>query len=112
MNLGAVMDLTFAMELTRMSNPPHQRRPGNRLRMIRIVLFLLLIARFYQRFSNEPTYFRLFILPIVFFGMSTVRYASINQVAGDGLGDVLTVLAGVSLVVQCIFLYHLMTRNR
>jgi hypothetical protein len=76
------------------------------------LLFLLLIARFYQRFSNEQTYFRLFILPIVFFGMSTVRYASINQVAGDGLGDVLTILAGVSLVVQCVFLYHMMTRNR
>jgi hypothetical protein len=77
-----------------------------------VLLFLLLIARFYQRFSNESTYFRLFILPIVLFGMSTVRYASINQIAGDGFGDVLTILAGVSLVVQCIFLYHLMTRNR
>ena len=77
-----------------------------------VLLFLLLIARFYQRFSNEQTYFRLFILPIILFGMSTVRYASINQVVGDGLGDVLTILAGVSLVVQCIFLYHLMTRNR
>ena len=77
-----------------------------------VLLFLLLIARFYQRFSNENTYFRLFILPIVLFGMSTVRYASINQIAGDSFGDVLTILAGVSLVVQCIFLYHLMTRNR
>lgn len=77
-----------------------------------ILLFLLLIARFYQRSSSEQTYFRLFVLPIVLFGMSTVRYASINQVAGDGLGDAITILAGLSLVVQCIFLYHLMTRNR
>jgi hypothetical protein len=77
-----------------------------------VLVFLLLIARFYQRFSNEQTYFQLFILPIVLFGMSTVRYASINQVAGDGLGDTLSILAGLSLVVQCIFLYHMMTRNR
>jgi hypothetical protein len=77
-----------------------------------ILVFLLLIARFYQRSSNEQTYFRLFVLPIILFGMSTVRYASINQVAGDGLGDALTILAGLSLVVQCVFLYHLMTRNR
>jgi hypothetical protein len=77
-----------------------------------ILVFLLLIARFYQRFSSEQTYFQLFIVPIVLFGMSTVRYASINQVAGDALGDGLTILAGVSLVVQCVFLYHLMTRNR
>ncbi|MEO8611956.1 MAG: hypothetical protein ABI690_28920 [Chloroflexota bacterium] len=80
--------------------------------LVGVLLFLLLIARFYQRFSNEQTYFRLFILPIVLFGMSTVRYASINQIAGDGLGDGLTILAGVSLVVQCVFLYHLMSRNR
>jgi hypothetical protein len=77
-----------------------------------VLVFLLLIARFYQRFSSEQTYFRLFILPIILFGMSTVRYASINQVAGDGLGDMLSILAGVSLVAQCIFLYHMMTRNR
>jgi hypothetical protein len=77
-----------------------------------LLLFLLLIARFYQRFSGEQTYFRLFSAPIILFGMATVRYASINQVAGDGLGDLLSLGAGVILVIQCVFLYHLMTRNR
>ena len=77
-----------------------------------LLVFLLLIARFYQRFSSEQTYFRLFALPIVLFGMATVRYASINHIAGDVIGDLLTVIAGGALVIQCVFLYHMMTRNR
>lgn len=77
-----------------------------------LLLFVLLIARFYQRFSGETTYFRLFSVPIVFFGMAMARYASINQVAGDSFGDVLSGIAGAILVVECLYLYHIMTRNR
>jgi hypothetical protein len=80
--------------------------------LVGLLVFLLLIARFYQRSSGESTYFRLFSLPIVLFGSATVRYASINQIAGDGLGDMLYIVAGTILVVQCLFLYHIMTRNR
>lgn len=77
-----------------------------------LLVFLLLIARFYQRFSGEPTYFRLFSLPVILFGIATVRYASINQIAGDELGDMLSIIGGAALVFQCLFLYHVMTRNR
>ena len=45
--------------------------------------------------------------PIVLFGMSaSCVMPALDQIAGDGLGDLLIILAGVSLVVQCIFLYH------
>ena len=77
-----------------------------------LLVFLLLIARFYQRFSGETTRFQLFTLPLLLFGVATVRYASINQIAGDGLGDGLLLLAGSVLVIQCLFLYRVMTRNR
>lgn len=77
-----------------------------------LLIFLLLIARFYQRTSGESTYFRLFSLPIMLFGSATVRYASINQIAGDGVGDMLYIVAGTILVIQCLFLYRIMTRNR
>ena len=77
-----------------------------------LLIFLLLIARFYQRTSGESTYFRLFSLPIILFGSATVRYASINQIAGDGVGDMLYIVAGTILVIQCLFLYRIMTRNR
>jgi hypothetical protein len=80
--------------------------------LVGLLVFVLLIARFYQRFSGEPTYFLLFTLPIVLFGAATVRYASIDQVAGDGLADALFAVGGIILTVMCVFLYHRMTRNR
>lgn len=77
-----------------------------------LLMFLLLIARFYERSANERTFFGFFGLPIVLFGAGMIRYASVNAVAGDVLGDALFSIGGVSLIVLCLFLYHLMTRNR
>lgn len=77
-----------------------------------LLIFLLLIARFYQRFANEQTYFGLFLLPIVLFGMATVRYSSIDQIGGDTLADLLSAAGGIVLIGLCLLLYRLMTRNR
>jgi hypothetical protein len=77
-----------------------------------LVGFLLLIARFYQRFASERTFFELFAVPILLFGVGLVRYASLNWIAGDSLGDVLMGAAGLVLMFLTIWLYHLMTRNR
>ncbi len=74
--------------------------------------FLLLIARFYQRFASERTFFQLFSVPMVLFGAGLVRYASLDQITGDSLGDVLIGAAGLVLVLLCVLLYYLMTRNR
>ena len=73
-----------------------------------LLFFLLLIARFYQRFSNTRTYFRLFLLPIVLFGAAAVRYGSINTLAGDPFGDLLIAAAGVLLLFLCFILYSRM----
>lgn len=73
-----------------------------------LLLILLLIARFYEKFSRKRTQFRLFILPLVLFGMAAVRYAAGNPASGDSLGDVLSALAGVILILQCAWLYRLM----
>jgi membrane-associated phospholipid phosphatase len=77
-----------------------------------LLMFLLLIARFYQRFSGESTYFQWFLMPILLFGAATVRYTSIDQIAGDGLGDILLVVGGAALGFLCVRLYTAMTRNR
>ena len=74
--------------------------------------FLLLIARFYQRFASEQTFFQIFGVPIVLFGAGLVRYASLNRVAGDFLADLLLGAAGVVLSCLCVLLYYRMTRNR
>ena len=73
-----------------------------------LLFFLLLIARFYQKFSGERTFFRFFLVPVVLFGGAVVRYASIDQVIGDPVGDLLLAVAGVVLVGLCFTLYRLM----
>lgn len=77
-----------------------------------LLIFLLLIARFYQKFSSETTYYRLYVVPVLFFGASTIRYASMNRLAGDMLGDLLMGAGGLTLIVLSSYLLHLMTRNR
>lgn len=74
--------------------------------------FLLLIGRFYQKFSGERTYYRWFLLPAVLYGMASVRYAWLDQVAGDPLGDALAGAAGVALAILIVRLYRQMTAGR
>lgn len=75
--------------------------------------FLTLIGRFYQKFSNRETFFRFFIAPLALFGAVSVRYASIDNIAGDTVGDILFGLGGILLIGLCIRLYRLMiTLNR
>ena len=77
-----------------------------------LLTILLLIARFYQNVSGERTYFWLFGAPIVFFGMASARYAFLNRISGDPLGDALWLMGGVLLAGMCIYLYNLMTSGR
>lgn len=77
-----------------------------------VLVFLLLIARFYQRFATERTYFELYAIPILLFGLALMRYASIGHIAGDLLGDVLFGSAGLLLGGLSVFLYYRMTQNR
>lgn len=77
-----------------------------------VLVFLLLIARFYQRFAGEKTFYEFFLIPIVLFGAAAVRYSSIDQMAGDAIADLLLAAGGLVLIVLCAFLYWMMTRNR
>ena len=77
-----------------------------------VLVFLLLIARFYERFAHEQTYFRLFSVPLVLFGLATVRYSSLDRIGGDVLADLLLAAAGLVLTGLCLLLYSLMTHNR
>ena len=77
-----------------------------------LLAFLLLIARFYESVSTERTHFWMFGLPVIVFGLASARYAFINQLGGDMLGDGLWFVGGVILAGLCIYLYKLMTAGR
>lgn len=62
-----------------------------------LIFIMLLIARFYERFSKRHTYYRAYLIPIVMFGMASVRYASSDRVVGDWIADVLFIIGGFVL---------------
>lgn len=76
-----------------------------------LLLFFLMIARFYEKFSNKRTFFRWFVLPVLLFGIAYVRYASVEKVS-DTLADSLAALGGVLLIGLCANLYRLMIWQR
>jgi len=73
-----------------------------------LLFFALLIARFYEKFSGQKTYFRLLLLPIVVFGIWSVRTASNPD---DVIGALLSVVAGLPLIVISMRLARLMLRH-
>jgi hypothetical protein len=77
-----------------------------------VLFFLLLIARFYQKFSGERTYFRLFLVPMLLFSVAVVRYSSIDRIARDPFADLFLAAAGLLLAWLCIRLYRRMTAGR
>lgn len=73
-----------------------------------LIGILVLIARFYERFSGRRTYYPLLVAAAVLFGVAVVRYAAAEQITGDLLADVLLAAAGLLLGAACLRLYWLM----
>lgn len=72
--------------------------------------FLLLIARFYQRFSGKRTHYWLYALVAILFGAAAVRAASTGL--ADPLADLFYFLAGALLGVLLAVLYTRMLHNK
>jgi hypothetical protein len=76
-----------------------------------LLLMLLLIARFYEKFSGKRMYFQAFFVPLVLFGAAALRYASIDGISGDVLGDLTLTVAGLTLLPLCVVVYWRMLRD-
>ena len=70
-----------------------------------LLFFLLLIGRFYQKFSGKPTFYWHFLIPIVLFGFAAVRAANTGRMIGDAWLDMALALAGFSLLGLSLALY-------
>ena len=77
--------------------------------LVGLIVFLMLIARFYQRFSGEKTYFILYMIPMVLFGVQAVRQTNFPD---DRVGNIVAAVAGVMLLGLSLFLYWRMTAKR
>lgn len=77
-----------------------------------VITIMLLIARFYEKFSGDRTCYRAYLIPLVLFGVGAVRYASIDQIGGDAAGDLLVGTGGIILIALSLLLYRQMTAGR
>lgn len=77
-----------------------------------LLLFLLLIARFYQKFSGQRMYYWFFLVPLVGFGTTAVRYASIDTATGDLLAAMGSITAGGCLLWLSLHLYRTMINRK
>ena len=77
-----------------------------------LLLFLFVIARFFERKSSRSSYYPLFLFPIVLFLGSAIRYIITDDFVGDPWADLGRVLGGVMVCGLGIFLLNLMTGDR
>jgi len=77
-----------------------------------LLMFMLLIGRFYEKFSGTRTYFRWFAVPVILFGVGCVRYASVMKLNGDWLADLMLGGAGIFLLPLSIRLYQVMVTQK
>ena len=77
-----------------------------------LLAFMLLIGRFYQKFSGESTFFWLYLVTIALFGAVFVRVASSGIIVGDFLANALSILSGGLLIFLSLLLYFRMMRTK
>jgi hypothetical protein len=72
----------------------------------------LLIARFYARASGKHTFWQLYLLPMVGYGLATIREAALLRPGMDPVADLLEGASGLLLTVIAVRLYLQMMRQR
>lgn len=77
-----------------------------------LLFFLFAIARFFERKSSRRSFYSLFLLPILLFMGSAVRYLVIGGFVGDLWGDLGRILGGVLVCGLGLYLLNLMTGGR
>jgi hypothetical protein len=77
-----------------------------------LLVFLFAIARFFERKSSRKSFYPLFLLPILLFMGSAIRYIVVGDVVGDLWGDLGRILGGVLVCGLGFYLLKLMTGGR
>lgn len=77
-----------------------------------LFFLMALIARFYERLSEQRTHYRLFALPMVTFAVATVIFTRQDVITGVIAGDLFLFVGGLALGGLCLHIYRLMTSGR
>jgi len=77
-----------------------------------LLFFIFAIARFFERKSSRRSFYSLFLLPVLLFLGSAMRYILIDDFVGDLWGDLGRILGGVLICGLGLYLLNLMTGGR
>lgn len=77
-----------------------------------LLAFMLLIGRFYQKFSGEATYYWLYLLCAILFGALFVRIASAGFNVTDTITYSLSIISGSLLLFLSLILYLRMMNKK
>lgn len=73
--------------------------------VIALQIILLTIAHFFERTSQQQTWYQLYLIPILFTSVGAIRYLSrilrhnsLPDFAGDPVADILFLFAGLLLI--------------
>lgn len=77
-----------------------------------LLFFLFAIARFFERKSSRKSYYPLFLLPILLFAGSALRYFFTGDFVSDPMADLGRVIGGALVCGLGYFLLNLMTGGR
>jgi hypothetical protein len=77
-----------------------------------LLFFLFAIARFFERKSSRQSFYQLFLLPVLFFIGSALRYFLVGDFVGDPLADLGRAIGGALVCGLGYFLLQLMTGGR
>lgn len=77
-----------------------------------LLFFLFAIARFFERRSSRKSFYPLFLLPVLLFAGSALRYFAIGDFVGDPWGDLGRIIGGALVCGLGYFLLNLMTGGR
>ncbi len=76
-----------------------------------LIFILALIARFYEQFTQQRTYYGWYVAPVLLLGIASARYASQSQWGGDWIADTFMFLGSSVLIGLCYHLYRCMMHN-
>lgn len=74
------------------------------------MVVMMLIGRFYARFSGKRTHWSYLVFPLILYAFATVREARVG-IPGDPLADLLFGLAGAGMLFLIVRLYHWMMQT-
>ena len=77
-----------------------------------LLFFVFAIAQFFERKSSRNSFYPLFLLPILLFMGSALRYFLVGDFVGDLWGDLGRILGGVLVCGLGFYLLNLMTGGR